>query len=161
MATVTENDTPPTEGVKPERVAEFLGGAKTLRHAPRSRLDAHEMIRVGLPVQSLKYLLDNLTVIKMTASLEKAVGMSLRTIQRHKKKPAKALSKEHSGRTWKFAEILAKATEVFGSKEDAEKWLERAAVGLDQRRPIDLLDTPAGVELVEIYLTQLDYGVYV
>ncbi|TIY10108.1 MAG: DUF2384 domain-containing protein, partial [Mesorhizobium sp.] len=39
-------------------------------------------------------------------------------------------------------------------------WLERPAIGLDQRRPIDLLATPAGVELVEDYLERLEYGVY-
>ena len=28
---------------------------------------------------------------------------------------------------WKFAEVLAKATEVFGSQTDAEQWMERPA----------------------------------
>lgn len=42
---------------------------------------------------------------------------------------------------------------------EAEQWLERPAIGLDQRRPIDLLGTPAGVELVEDYLERLEYGV--
>ncbi|TIX82762.1 MAG: DUF2384 domain-containing protein, partial [Mesorhizobium sp.] len=60
----------------------------------------------------------------------------------------------------KFAEILSKATDVFGSQAEAEQWLERPAIGLDQRRPIDLLATPAGVELVEDYLERLEYGVY-
>jgi putative toxin-antitoxin system antitoxin component (TIGR02293 family) len=86
--------------------------------------------------------------------------MSLRTFQRRKDAPDKPLSQEQSGRTWKFAEILAKATDVFGSQEEAEQWLERPAIGLDQRRPIDLLATPAGIELVEQYLTRLAYGVY-
>ena len=67
---------------------------------------------------------------------------------------------EQSGRTWKLAEILAKATAVLGSKEDAEQWLEKPAIGLDQRKPMDLLATPAGVEMVEDYLGRLEYGVY-
>ena len=99
-------------------------------------------------------------MIHKTDSLEKAVGMSLRTFQRRKDAPAKPLSQEQSGRTWKFAEILAKATDVFGSQGEAEQWLERPAIGLDQRRPIDLLATPAGIELVEQYLERLAYGVY-
>jgi len=60
----------------------------------------------------------------------------------------------------KLAEILAKATAVLGSKEDAEQWLEKPAIGLDQRKPMDLLATPAGVEMVEDYLGRLEYGVY-
>jgi putative toxin-antitoxin system antitoxin component (TIGR02293 family) len=86
--------------------------------------------------------------------------MSLRTFQRRKEMPAKPLNQEQSGRTWKFAEILAKETAVFGSQEDAEQWLERPAIGLNQRRPIDLLATAAGVEMVEDFLTRLEYGVY-
>ncbi|MGY4335017.1 putative toxin-antitoxin system antitoxin component (TIGR02293 family) [Bradyrhizobium sp. LB7.2] len=49
---------------------------------------------------------------------------------------------------------------MFGSQEEAEQWLERPDIGLDQRRPIDLLATPAGIELVKQYLTRLAYGVY-
>ena len=33
-------------------------------------------------------------------------------------------------------------------------------IGLDQRRPIDLMTTPAGLELVEDYLGRIEYGVY-
>jgi hypothetical protein len=33
--------------------------------------------------------------------------------------------------------ILAKATAVLGSQEEAELWLEHPAIGLDQHRPID------------------------
>jgi putative toxin-antitoxin system antitoxin component (TIGR02293 family) len=118
------------------------------------------MLLHGLPGGALTHLFDNFVVMRATASLEKAVGMSLRTYQRRKDAPAKPLSQEQSGRTWKFAEILAKATAVFGSQDEAEQWLERPAMGLERRRPIDLLATPAGVELVEDFLERLRYGVY-
>ena len=60
----------------------------------------------------------------------------------------------------KLAEILAKATAVLGSQQEAERWLEQPAVGLDQRRPIDLLVTPAGTKIVEDFLTRVEFGVY-
>jgi len=143
------------------RVAELLGGSRILRRRLTSPLDAHEMLLDGLPAKALTHLVDNLVVLHRTASLEQAVGMSLRTFQRRKDSSAKPLNQEQSGRTWKFAEILAKATAIFGSQGEAEQWLERPATGLDQRRPIDLLATPAGVELVEAFLQRLEYGVYV
>lgn len=93
--------------------------------------------------------------------LEKAVGMSLRTWQQRKDNPSGPLSREESGRLWKFAKILARATDIFGSQAEAEQWLKHRAVGLDQRRPIDLLGTPAGVELVVDHLDRLEYGVCV
>jgi putative toxin-antitoxin system antitoxin component (TIGR02293 family) len=144
-----------------QRVANLLGGSRVLRRRLSNSLDAHEMLLQGLPAKALSHLVDHLVIIKRTASFEKAVGMSLRTFQRRKEAPAKPLSQEQSGRTWKFAEILAKATALLGSQEEAEQWLERPAMGLDRHRPIDLLATPAGVELVEDFLQRLEYGVYV
>ena len=70
------------------------------------------------------------------------------------------LSTEQRGQRWKRAAILTKAAQIFGSQEEAERWLNQPALGLEQRRPIDLLDTPAGVKLVEDFLGRLEYGVY-
>ncbi|HEV7369515.1 type II toxin-antitoxin system Xre/ParS family antitoxin [Arenibaculum sp.] len=142
-----------------QRVVTLLGGTPVLRDAPETFLDAHEMLVRGLPGRALDHLMGTLVILKRD-SLEKAIGMSLRTFQRRKTAPMKPLNLEQSGRTWKFAEILARATEVFGTQEEAERWLNRPATGLDQRRPIDLLATPAGVEMVEQFLTRLEYGVY-
>jgi putative toxin-antitoxin system antitoxin component (TIGR02293 family) len=149
-----------TEATELQQVAALLGGARILRHKLTNPLDTHEMLLHGLPGSALRHLVDHLQVLRKTTSLEKAVGMSLRTFQRRKDAPKKPLSPDQSSRTWKFAEILAKATAAFGSQQEAEQWLERPAIGLDQRRPIDLLATQAGVEIVEDFLTRLKYGVY-
>ena len=141
-------------------VARLLGGVRTLGRSPKGPLAAHELIERGLPASAVISLLAKLTSMQRNPLL-KALGMSERTVQRHKKEaPVKWLSPDQSGRTWKFAEILAKATEVFGSQERAEKWLEQPAIGLEQRRPIDLLTTPAGTEIVETFLGRLEHGVY-
>lgn len=143
-----------------QKVADLLGGDTTLSRSVSGPLDAHRLLLDGLPAPAFNHLASRLTVIGKTELIEKAVGMSLRTFQRSKEAGDKALNAEHSGRAWKFAEILARATDVFGSQADAETWLDRPAMGLDQNRPIDLLATPAGVELVEEHLTRLEYGVY-
>jgi len=144
-----------------ERVTRLLGGARVFRHPPATPLEAHDLLRKGLPNTALVHLVATLPLLKKPESLEKAVGISLRTFQRRKDAPAQPLNLEQSGRAWKFAEILAKATEVFGSQGEAEAWLDRPALGLDNRRPLDLLSTPAGVEMVEEFLERLAYGVYV
>ena len=142
------------------KIAELLGAPRTLRKVPRNALEAHEMLLRGLPPGALLYLVKSLAVLRWDNSFERALGMSVRTYQRHITATTKTLNPEQSGRTWKLAEVLAKATAIFGSKEEAEQWLKRPATGLDQRRPIDLLATPAGVELVEDFLVRLEYGVY-
>ncbi|MER9253890.1 DUF2384 domain-containing protein [Mesorhizobium sp. M0598] len=160
MAMALEKTAPAAKNKELQKVAKLLGGSRILARRLSSALDAHELLLHGLPASALDHLIGQLVFIQKTDSLEKAVGMSLRTYQRRKDAPSKPLSQDQSGRTWKFAEILSKATDVFGSQAEAEQWLERPAIGLDQRRPIDLLATPAGIELVEDYLERLEYGVY-
>jgi putative toxin-antitoxin system antitoxin component (TIGR02293 family) len=142
------------------RTAELLGGRRVLRRVLRSRLDAHDLLAEGLPTRALDHLVHGVTILRLHGSLEKALGISTRTYQRRKEDLDKPLSPEQSGRTWKFAELLARATAIFGSQAEAEAWFERPAMGLDQRRPLDLLSTPAGLETVEDHLTRLEYGVY-
>ena len=153
---------PGTEDDEISRAVELLGGRRALRRPVRSRLEAHDLLREGLPGHALTHLVDHVAILRAAhrGSLEKAVGISLRTYQRRKDAPDKPLSPEQSGRTWKFAEILGRATGLFGSQAGAEAWMERPAMALDGRKPIDLLSTPAGVEAVEDHLTRLEYGVY-
>jgi putative toxin-antitoxin system antitoxin component (TIGR02293 family) len=99
----------------------LLGGKRVLRRSLSSPLDAHDLLLQGLPGDALMHLLDSLVSLRRTESLEKAVGMSLRTFQRRRDSPARPLTLEQSGRTWKFAEILANATAVFGSQKAAEE----------------------------------------
>ncbi|MBD0273471.1 MAG: DUF2384 domain-containing protein [Acetobacteraceae bacterium] len=157
-----ESGEPDTENAGIGRTVELLGGRRALRRAVRSRLEAHDLLREGLPGHALKHLVDQVITLRAPhhGSLEKAIGISLRTYQRRKDALDKPLSPEQSGRTWKFAEILGRAIEAFGSQAEAEAWLERPAMALDRRKPIDLLSTPAGVEAVEDHLTRLEYGVY-
>jgi putative toxin-antitoxin system antitoxin component (TIGR02293 family) len=153
---------PAIEDVEISRTVELLGGRRILHRPIRSRLEAHDLLQKGLPGHALKHLVNYVAILRAPhhGSLEKAVGISLRTYQRRKDALDRLLSPEQSGRTWKFAEILGRATELFGSQAEAEEWLERPAMALEQRRPIDLLSTPAGVESVEDHLTRLEYGVY-
>ncbi len=141
-------------------VVDLLGGSVVLRHSLTTSLEAHELLEQGLPGDALAHLVATVGTLRRDGSFEKALGMSLRTYQRYRDQPTKPLNREQSGRAWKFASILAKAIAVLGSQAEAEQWLERPAIGLDQRRPIDLLGTPAGVEIVETFLERLEYGVY-
>lgn len=64
--------------------------------------------------------------------------------------------KRHSG----AQRILRLATAVLGSKSEALKWLEAPAMALDQRRPIDLVETPDGEASVRRLLNRIEYCVY-
>ncbi|HEY8288995.1 MAG TPA: antitoxin Xre-like helix-turn-helix domain-containing protein, partial [Acetobacteraceae bacterium] len=99
---------PTIEDVAISRTVALLGGRRTLRRLVRSRLEAHDLLQEGLPGHALKHLVSHVAILGAPhhGSLEKAVGISLRTYQRRKDALDKPLSPEQSGRTWKFAEIL-------------------------------------------------------
>ena len=143
------------------RTFALLGGPENVHTQVITGLQVHDLISIGLPPASLMHLTKEVAFLANPEFLEKAVGISLRTLQRRKKDADDAvLSVEQSNRTWKFAEILGRATDVFGSQAEAEAWMLRPAIGLDQRKPIDLLATSLGVEAIETYLTRIEYGVY-
>lgn len=138
----------------------LLGGRKVLGRLPKSRLDVHEAIVAGaFPYAALLHLTtcsSELTAAVVVSTL----GISSRTLSRQQETPKKPMPADLASRTWLFAETLAKATDLFGSQAKAEEWLGEAAVGLDGQRPIDLLQTVQGSELVGDFLTRLEYGVY-
>ncbi len=143
------------------RTVNLLGGEKAIHAKVRNAMDAHEVLLKGLPTDALLHLVSAVGFLAKGNALQTAVGLSLRTLQRHKAKSApQLLSVEQSNRTWRFAEVFAHAIDVMGSEEAAEAWMNKPAIGLSNRKPIDLLATSAGVEAVEEYLTRLEYGVY-
>lgn len=56
--------------------------------------------------------------------------------------------------------VRALAVEVLGSVEAAEQWLMAPAMGLEQRRPVDLMQTIEGCDQVNLLLSRIQYGVY-
>ena len=58
-------------------------------------------------------------------------------------------------------EIVEKATEVFGSRDEALRWLNRPAMALDKRAPMSMMETYEGRLHVKTLLTQLEYCVYI
>lgn len=56
--------------------------------------------------------------------------------------------------------VRAMAEDVLGSAETANEWLITEAMGLEFRKPIDLVSTSPGAEAVKIHLQRMKYGVY-
>jgi len=153
---------PDTESPGPlNTVIRFFGGKRTLDLKSGGPFEAHELLLRGIPRKAMLHLIETSTHMKNSKSMNLAFGVSTRTMQRIKAKPEESLlNYEQSSRVWKFAEVLAHATEVFGSRSEAEEWLEQPVMAFEGRKPIDLLATSVGVELVENHLTRLEYGVY-
>ena len=123
-----------------------------------SLLQAHDLVTEGLSVDVALALMAAFHVLDKDTVL-RAMGISERTLQRAQTAD-KRLDPNASDRTLRLAAVTEQAADALGSWEAAERWLASPAMGLDQRRPIDLLQSSEGTELVKTLLTRMDYGVY-
>jgi putative toxin-antitoxin system antitoxin component (TIGR02293 family) len=123
-----------------------------------SPMQTHDLVTAGLSVAKARKLMASFQVIERSALL-KAMGISERTLQRGMSAD-KRLDSNATDRTLRLAAVTQQASEVLGSRSAAEQWLSAPAMGLDQRRPIELLQSSEGTALVKTLLTRMDYGVY-
>jgi putative toxin-antitoxin system antitoxin component (TIGR02293 family) len=122
-------------------------------------LQTHDLVTKGLRVKLARQLMRRYTIIG-EGSLLSVLGITARTMQRRAASAHKTLDQNASDRAIRLASVTEQAIEVLGSQEAAERWLSSPAMALDRRRPIDLLQSSEGTELVKTLLTRMDYGVY-
>ena len=138
---------------------DLLGGRRLIKHEPSSRADIHAILVGGIPYAVLFHLTDRIEALS-EADIAMVVGVSTRTLRRQRETPGKSMPTDLASKTWLFAETLAKAADVFGGREAAERWMSLPAMGLDGARPIEMLRTVQGAELVNEFLGRLEHGVY-
>ena len=138
------------------RAAEILGVVKLFRH--RSPVKVHELVSSGLPSRALLKAIENVDI--PPSLLRHVFGVSERTFMRRQKRPSIPLRAEQSSRVWQFAEVLAKAKDVLGGSDRAVEWMLAPAMALEKHRPIDLLTSSVGAQLVDDVLERMRYGVY-
>lgn len=122
-------------------------------------LMAHDLVTKGVSVAAAKQVMGAFNIIK-EAQIYDVLGISAKTMQRRSTSAARTLDPNASDRTLRLVSVTSLAIDVLGSQEAAERWLESPAIGLDRRKPIDLLQSSEGTEMVRTLLTRMDYGVY-
>ena len=128
-----------------------------LKRLPSSELELAEVASKGLPSTALTSLSGSLGWSR--ADLVRELGIAPRTAAR-RLTSRKALSSPESERVLRLARVLARATEVLESQESAKRWLVEPSTALGGRRPLSLLATDIGTELVLNELGKIDYGFF-
>jgi putative toxin-antitoxin system antitoxin component (TIGR02293 family) len=141
------------------RVATMLGISKRFPHNKQSSVAVHDVIDAGLPRRALLRARQSVAAIPII-SLLPVFGISERTYMRIQAEPNRLLDADQSGRLWRFAELFAKAEDVFGSSELAVEWMMKPAIALENRTPIELLKTSVGAQLVDDVIERIHFGVY-
>lgn len=136
------------------RVAEVVGGERTVGRAVRSAGDLIAAVRSGLPAATVEYLVD---AGKMSLTEIDFAILPRKTLSRRMK--AGMLTADQSDRLIRVAKVIALAEETFGSPDKAKAWLRRETGPLGGVSPMSLLDTTEGAAQVEQLLNRIAYGV--
>ena len=122
-------------------------------------LQVHDLAMRGLRAKPVWRLVTAYRLIEADAVL-RAIGIGERALRRAQEE-SRRLGANVSDRVLRLAAVTMQAIDVLGSQESAKRWLSGPVMGLDSRKPIDLVQTTGETELVKTLLTQLEYGVYV
>ena len=124
--------------------------------ASGSRLDLIALTRQGIKKQALLNLANLLSLsMKEIAAL---LPVTERTLQR--RKAESRLSPSVSEQVILILELISQGVDVFGSVPSLIKWLNEENTALGGHKPLALLDTAIGVQLVGEELNKLKYGIY-
>jgi len=128
-------------------------------HSDITGLQGHDLVTKGVAVADAREVMKAFAIID-EKQFYSVLGITGRTMQRRAASAGKTLDSNASDRVLRLVSVTDQAMEVFGSLESAERWLSSPAIGLDRRKPIDLLGSTEGTELVKTLLTRMEYGVY-
>jgi putative toxin-antitoxin system antitoxin component (TIGR02293 family) len=137
-------------------VADKLGGTKVLRREVRSDLDLVDAIGGGLPTRAVEEVLRS--GLFQPAEVY-ALVVPRRTLA-HRKEKRQPLSPEQSDRLARMVRVADRAEEALGDRAKAARWLRQPNRALDQKRPIDLLESDVGARIVERALGRIEHGLY-
>ena len=143
----------------PQKQARHAAWEKIRLQAGITGLMAHDLVTTGVLVADARQVMDTLTIID-EKQFYGVLGITARTMQRRAASVGKTLDMNASDRTLRLVSVTNQAIDTLGSQDAAERWLSTPAMGLDQRKPIDLLRSTEGTELVKTLLKRMDYGVY-
>ncbi len=141
------------ESKNENRVNEPASAAYKATNTP---LDLVLLTRRGMRKEALLNLAQRLGLtVKELANL---LPVTERTIQR--KAPESVLGTAVSEQIVLITQLTDKGEEVFGSTELFKKWIRKKNTALGGHKPLHLLDTSIGIQMVEDVLGRLSYGVY-
>lgn len=151
-------NTPPRAGV-PRATGTASAWTKLRLHRVRTAIETHDLVKRGVPVSDARQLLRALEIISEGEFYE-VLGINPRTMERRAETGKKTLDRNSSDNVLRLVSVMEQAILVLGSQAEAERWLTSPAIGLDQRKPIELLQSTEGTMLVKTLLTRMEYGVY-
>lgn len=136
------------------QVEEILGGEKVLGQKIRSINDLVELGRRGIRKSALRHLAASMSLT--WRDMAKLLPITERTLQRYQTQ--KLLSQVVSEQALQLAEVVATGIDVFEDRDNFLAWLSLQSAALGDRKPMDLLNSRFGMELVIDELGRIAHG---
>jgi putative toxin-antitoxin system antitoxin component (TIGR02293 family) len=135
----------------------WLGGSARIDHHIRTDFDIIKAGMEGITKSSV----DELTVhigVSRKIMAEDILNLSVKTLER--KKPEDKLDKRTSSHALEIARVMQHSFKVFEDEEKIRHWLNRDNKALNGLKPVQLLSTLTGINMVNDILTRIEEGVY-
>ncbi|MCA1762445.1 MAG: antitoxin Xre/MbcA/ParS toxin-binding domain-containing protein [Cryomorphaceae bacterium] len=87
--------------------------------------------------------------------------INIRTLQRYNKEKAHVFKPLQSEKIFEMAEVMNTGFEVFDTPDQFNIWLNSPSVALGNEKPINLLHSSFGIDLVLAELSRIEHGVFV
>lgn len=115
-----------------------------------------KVLKEGLHRNSVNSFIKHSTLSRKQVS--KLIHVSERTLQRYS--PDKTMDINSSERLIELTRLFHKGINVFNDKEKFITWLNRPNKSLANSKPIDLMETSIGIDLVLDELLRIEHGVF-
>lgn len=138
---------------------EYLGGQQISGLSEADMREPQRIIskvRRGFPAQTAVWMRDH---IQLKRSVFYGAVVRRQTIESAQRRAEQRLSPEQSERLLRTARVYGLATEAFGDRERAERWMASPNPQLSDSSPAEYLDTETGTHWVETLLERMMYGV--
>ena len=136
-------------------IEELLGGAAVVGHSVKTGMDLYELSRIGLPKKSLTSLARNLNL--SMRSMSALLNITERTIQR--KDDLELLDVSTSEQLLQIAEVYSRGAEVFGSSRNFHDWMGSENKALGNKKPLELLPSRYGAQMILDTLGRIENGI--
>jgi len=137
------------------QIIETLGGEKALGHPIRSRMDLVNLGDRGLKKSSVSHLAKSLSL--SMKEMARLLPVTERTLQRYGAQ--QHLSAAVSEQALQIAQVVATGLELFEDREKFLAWLSMPSVPLGGEKPLALLRSRFGIELVLDELGRIAHGI--
>lgn len=134
---------------------EKLGGPTLIGRQFKNEIELVDVVAEGIPKATIKHLADLYALD--VREIIRLLPVTARNLHRYAEDDR--LSEVVTGRLFMLADLFAHGADALGT-DYFRAWLYRPNVGLQQKKPIDILHNEVGINTVDDILGRIEHGIF-